>query len=720
MPRDQDPATSFPRRPAVATWRAPAVLLLLAILLPAGVHPIDRTSLGMARIEGAGWSAEDLRLDVDLSTEPISARLHIARVRLAGDEAGLESVNVDCRAFDLDGGRMVCADAQIAGVFGMLGRQAVQGRIRYDRGSGLLEAEVAGLAFEGGTANAAVRLAASGWQGEIQLSTVPLAELLRLAQRLGLEPPQLALAAGRISGRLQMRGRAGRLDALDAELDLQEIAAANDAGTVAVEAVSIALQGRVAIDRDGMQVEAGLEASAGQAYVEPVFVDLSAHPLRLGLHGEVDKGVLRLGRFDLNHDGVLEASGQAEVVIETGPRLGNLDLEIDDAFFPQSYTTYLQPFLLGTSLQSLETAGRASARVRVIDSSLAHFEVLLDSLSLEDREAGLGLDGLRGNVHWQAAALAGDVEAESEQVEPAVEPASRLDWTGGRLYGLELGAAGIAFSAAGRDFRLLEATRIPLIDGAVAIERLRAHNVGEADMAFTFDAEVEPLSVRELCRAFGWPEFGGRLAGKISRLRMREGVVTLGTNLEAEVFDGRIRLRDLRLEDPLGNWPRFLASIDIERLDLEQLTSAFSFGRITGRLSGRIDGLSLFNWTPVAFDAHLETPPDDRSRHRISQRAVENIGSLGGSSAGVSAALSSGFLRFFDDFNYDRLGISCRLANEICYMDGIEPAENNGYYLVKGSGLPRIDVIGNTHRVDWPRLVAQLKAIIESEGPVVE
>lgn len=716
MLRDQDPAASFPRRPAVATRRAPAVLLLLAILLPAGVHPIDRTSLGMARIEGAGWSAEDLRLDVDLSTEPMSARLHIARVRLAGDEAGLESVDVDCRALDLDGGRMVCADAQIAGVFGMLGRQAVQGRIRYDRGSGLLEAEVAGLAFEGGTANAAVRLAASGWQGEILLSTVPLAELLRLAQRLGLEPPQLALAAGRISGRLQMRGRAGRLDALDAELDLQDIAAANDTGTVAVEAVSIALQGRVAIDRDGMQVEAGLEASAGQAYVEPVFVDLSAHPLRLGLHGEVDKGVLRLGRFDLNHDGVLEASGQAEVVIETGPRLGKLDLEIDDAFFPQSYTTYLQPFLLGTSLQSLETAGRASARVRVIDSSLAQFEVLLDSLSLEDREAGLGLDGLRGNVHWRAAALAGNVEAESEQAEPA----SRLDWTGGRLYGLELGAAGIAFSAADRDFRLLEATRIPLIDGAVAIERLRADNVGEADMAFTLDAEVEPLSVRELCRAFGWPEFGGRLAGKISRLRMREGVVTLGTNLEAEVFDGRIRLRDLRLEDPLGNWPRFLASIDIERLDLEQLTSAFSFGRITGRLSGRIDGLSLFNWTPVAFDAHLETPPDDRSRHRISQRAVENIGSLGGSSAGVSAALSSGFLRFFDDFNYDRLGISCRLANEICYMDGIEPAENNGYYLVKGSGLPRIDVIGNTHRVDWPRLVAQLKAIIESEGPVVE
>jgi len=720
MPTDHDPAASFRRRLAIATRRTPALLLVVAMLLPAVVHPIDWTSLGMARIDGAGWSAEDLRIDVDLSTQPLSAQLHVARVRLAGGEAGLESVDVDCRALDLSGDRMVCDDARIAGVFDVLGRQSVRGRVRYDRGRGLLEVEVAGLAFGDGTADAAVSLASAGWQGEIRLGTVPLTELLRVAKRLGLHPPELALAAGRISGRLQMRGRASRLHALDAELDLRDIAAANDVGTVAGEAMSIALQGRVAIEGDVAQVEGQLLASAGQAYVEPVFVDLSAHPLRLGIHGEFANGLLRLDSFDLNHDGVLEASGRAEIVIEAGPSLSSLDLAIGEAFFPQTYLSYLQPFLVGTSLQSLETAGSASARVRVIDSTLAELAVALDSLRFEDEATGLGLDGLSGNFHWQAAAPAEDVEAESEPSEPAAELASRLNWTGGRLYGLELGAATIVFRAAARDFRLLEPTRIPLIDGAVVIDRLRARNVGAAGMAFVFDADIEPLSVRELCRAFGWPEFGGRLAGRISRLRMREGVVTLGTNLEAEVFDGRIRLRDLRLEDPLGNWPRFSASIDVESLDLEQLTSAFSFGRITGKLSGRIDGLSLFNWTPVAFDAHLGTPPDDRSRHRISQRAVENIGSLGGSSAGVSAALSSGFLRFFDDFNYDRLGISCRLANEICYMDGIEPAENNGYYLVKGKGLPRIDVIGNTHRVDWPRLVAQLKAIIESEGPVVE
>lgn len=239
-------------------------------------------------------------------------------------------------------------------------------------------------------------------------------------------------------------------------------------------------------------------------------------------------------------------------------------------------------------------------------------------------------------------------------------------------------------------------------------------------VAFLVDARIQPISVQRLCQAFGWPEFGGRIGGVISNLRMREGVITLGATLAAQVFDGVVKISDLRLEQPFGKWPRFHSAIALENLDLELVTSAFSFGRITGRLSGAINGLELFNWTPVAFDARLFTPPGDRSRHRISQRAVQNIGNIGGGGAGVTAALSSGFLRFFDEFNYDRLGLSCRLENEVCYTNGVAPATNGGYYLVKGKGLPRIDVIGNSRRVDWPRLVQQLIAITESEGPVVE
>ena len=99
---------------------------------------------------------------------------------------------------------------------------------------------------------------------------------------------------------------------------------------------------------------------------------------------------------------------------------------------------------------------------------------------------------------------------------------------------------------------------------------------------------------------------------------------------------------------------------------------------------------------------------------------MSNLSSIGGGSGGsVTAALQGGFLRFFDSFRYERLGLSCRLANDVCHMDGVAPAET-GYYIVKGSGLPRIDVIGNQRRVAWTRLVRQLAAITESGELVIE
>jgi hypothetical protein len=119
---------------------------------------------------------------------------------------------------------------------------------------------------------------------------------------------------------------------------------------------------------------------------------------------------------------------------------------------------------------------------------------------------------------------------------------------------------------------------------------------------------------------------------------------------------------------------------------------------------------------PEAFDAYLHTPPDDRSKRRISQRAVTNLSSIGGGSGGsVAATLQGGFLKFFDDFGYKRLGLSCRLANDVCLMGGVEPASGGGYYIVKGAGLPRIDVIGSQTRVAWTTLVRQLGSVMESE-----
>jgi hypothetical protein len=266
---------------------------------------------------------------------------------------------------------------------------------------------------------------------------------------------------------------------------------------------------------------------------------------------------------------------------------------------------------------------------------------------------------------------------------------------------------------------LAKPVAVPLLDGALELTHMDAQGLGSNDLRLDMDAELRPIDVEKLCAAFDWPRFGGQLAGKITGLKLERNVLTLPTTLDAHVFDGHMRVSGMKLEDVFGKWPRLSANIELQRLDLDQVTHAFSFGRITGRLSGHVNDLKLFDWMPVGFDAELYTPPDDRSPHRISQRAVATISSIGGSGASVTAALSSGFLRFFQDFSYDRLGWSCRLENEVCIMQGIEPTAKGGYYIVKGKGLPRIDVIGNAEQVDWPRLVNQLRTAMQAQGAEV-
>jgi len=56
-------------------------------------------------------------------------------------------------------------------------------------------------------------------------------------------------------------------------------------------------------------------------------------------------------------------------------------------------------------------------------------------------------------------------------------------------------------------------------------------------------------------------------------------------------------------------------------------------------------------------------------------------------------------------------------------MGGITPdpdADDNGYTIVEGSGLPHITVIGHQREVDWATLVSRLESATKGNGPVIK
>jgi hypothetical protein len=233
-----------------------------------------------------------------------------------------------------------------------------------------------------------------------------------------------------------------------------------------------------------------------------------------------------------------------------------------------------------------------------------------------------------------------------------------------------------------------------------------------------FGLSVEGLDIGTLAEAFGAPAFRGELTGRLPRARYAQERLDFEGGLSLDAFDGRVEVSSLSMERPFGVAPTLAADLRIEDLDLLALTEVFDFGSITGRLDGRIDALRLVDWSVTAFDARLQTDPSRGVRQRISQRAVQSISSVGDNS--FVTTLQGQLIGLFNDFGYKRIGIGCRLENEVCDMTGLRSAGDT-FTIVEGGGIPRLTVIGIHRRVDWPTLVERVAAVGSGDvAPVVE
>jgi hypothetical protein len=330
-------------------------------------------------------------------------------------------------------------------------------------------------------------------------------------------------------------------------------------------------------------------------------------------------------------------------------------------------------------------------------------------------EVRLGLSGV-GVAEPRARFSVGELEGEMRW-SPGAQGAgsSELRWEGATLLRAVLGAGSLSGVLAGRRFTLSAPAEVGFLDGTLLVTELELDGLGSQAPAFSVGGALGGVSMEAVSEVLGWPSFPGSIAGDIPPVRYAEGVLRVEGDVVVQALGGRVVVRDLVLERPLGVVPLLRADVDLEALSLEAVTSAFSFGRITGHVDGRIRDLELVDWRPAAFDASFRSVPEEEGPRRISQRAVDNLAALGG---GPSALLSSTFLRFFAEFSYAQLGLRCRLHRGVCEMGGIEDAEG-GYRIVEGSGIPRITVRGFNRRVDWNVLVERLEAAIASEGPTI-
>ena len=435
--------------------------------------------------------------------------------------------------------------------------------------------------------------------------------------------------------------------------------------------------------------------------IDPIFIDFFKNPLNISLRGRwvSDSDIFHIDKADFLHDGVVQLSGQGDLNIRSG-RLQRGKVKLKSIDLGDAFLTYLAPSLEETDLEGLGMTGTVKSDLTIEGGRLFRFHSVFSGLDVIGKRDRFRLEEGDGELFWQRN---GNV------------PSSNFSWRKALLYRIPMESGQVTFKLERNGLDLNRGADIFLLDGFLHIDSFKLAGISDDMPEVSFKGHLAGISLEKLTEALSWPSLEGEVSGIIPGVSYHRDTLKLDGQLSIQVFDGEVELTGLAISHLLKDLPVLTTTVKLRHIDLAALTRKFSFGSIEGHLDGEIEGLYLENWKPINFNAWFKTPEHDDQRHRISQKAVENITSLGGGPAGI---LSKGVMRFFDSFAYDRIGVGCRLANGVCEVKGLE-AVNGGYYIVKGRSLPRIDIIGYNRRINWNVLLQRLKRVVDSNQPVV-
>jgi len=440
----------------------------------------------------------------------------------------------------------------------------------------------------------------------------------------------------------------------------------------------------------------------GEVLLKEFYRNFAEGAMHFDLHPEWRPEAVRLKSFSLTDRQTVTVEGAA--LLDLAGETHEWDLVVSrlDLVFPGAYRRYMEPAMAEWTLDGLGVTGRLSWSGEWADGNFLGGDLKVSDLSVVDLQRGrFAITGLEARLR------PGDHQFNSS-----------LDWRGLLVGKVNLGSGAVALDSEPGRFAIVEPLVLEVLGGLLKVAELKVLLPGakgneEAEPDIRLRAELLDLDMEQLTAALGWPSFTGTISGVIPGVSLEEGVLDIEGKIEVDVFDGKLMVEDLRIERPFGVLPSLAANIEAANLDLELLTGTFSFGRISGRINGHMRDLRMLDWKPVTFDAWFGTPDSQRGSKGISRKAVNRLTTLGGGSA--TTALTSPVMRLFSNFSYKRLGLGCRMQNNICDLRGISE-DNESVLIMEGAGIPKITIRAFNRSVDWPQLLGQLAVASEGEA----
>jgi len=672
-----------------------AVLLLSASVAGA----VDALKITIGELSTAQGQLHNVEISLSgLHAERQQLQLSVAGLELAEPYDLLTAISFQCPALSLATDSLECPSGSAEIHSGWLDAPDAAFSFAFYRQHGKVHLD--DLKLGGGRLAVSAQSLQQGWRIGLRARRLRGGLVRRLLKSAGM-----VQATGRYNIQAQADGVREELRNIDVSLTVRDASLQNREGSLASEALSATARLQ-ANNRghDSWRWQGSLQVDKGAVYAAPVYWQAPEKPLQLLGKGVLQTSTqrLRIKKFRFDHPGVAAVQGAAQIQLDGARPLQQAQVSLQTDNLQALTDIYLAPFFVASDLEGVGFAGKLSADAEIERQALSRLKADFTGLDISDQASRFALSEGEGAIRWAAE---------------GGKNRSDLAWQGLRIYRLPIGPGKISLLSNAREAVLLQPVSIPFLGGRIDIGHFAWQDGSAAQPQIQFQGALSDVSLDRLTKALDWTPLSGNVSGQIPAVTYRNDRLQVDGRLKIQMFEGQIYIDDLALTGLFSDFPQLYANIQIDHLDLQALTRKFAFGGMQGKLSGYIRDLTLQDWRPVSFYAWLGTPDDDHSRHRISQKAVQNLASIGG--GGAADILSRGFLRFFDEFGYDKLGIGCYLHRGVCQLMGVEAAEH-GYYIVKGGGLPRIDVIGYNARIDWQVLLTRLARIGTTAGSVVE
>ena len=439
--------------------------------------------------------------------------------------------------------------------------------------------------------------------------------------------------------------------------------------------------------------------TAGELFWEPFYFGKAGNVFEI--NGTFKQDILNIQQASLLVNEIGKMRATATINIKT-KLVEDIQVSAKDVDFEGLYAVFLKPMAEKSAFGNMQVSGKADWQFEIKNLAPTSFELNLRDAYLEDKNGKFKFSHVNAHIPW-------DYDQPKNL---------QLSYKSGHLLKLPLRETNLT-AEINRFSLTAPQLNLPILDGALNLSDVSAVRLPEG-WAWHLRMDLIPITLSQFSKALDWPVMTGQISGHVPMVTYANRQLNMDGAMKFNAFNGIISMDNLQIDDPLGVVPRLHADLQMRNLDMGDLTRTFSFGAIEGKLDGDVKDMLLENWKPVHLDASIQTS-EGKQLKKISQRAVENITALGGE--GTAAALQRTFLRFFKEFNYEKIGLSCKLRQDVCEMGGVESINPestvDGYVIVKGKGIPSVNVNGYTQKVSLQDLLSRIKRITDTNTKVI-